>query len=772
MRRFLIQEVPGGFLNTSQNFDGVIIYSHLTHSHHYLHVPFHKNTLYHTTHLTELQGSSSLEDQEEETLVNLNLLRKYHPSTFCASSPRAFRRKQLLLFYQNQQISQRSGWAVTQKNALVHLNELRPGLSYEIMSKTGPLHAPEFCVAVEVNGFCFEGRGATKKQAKLRAAEQALHSFIQFPNASQAHVTVGNFCNTRTDFTADTLDLTPPLTGNLHCNSAKTEFFTSSCNHFCSSTNPRRTSPLEHLSPVAMLNELRPGLRYLCQVERLRGRPMRRFIMVVRLEGEVFEGCGQSKRQAKTQAAAAALQELYNIRLRPERMLTGFQGGRTNQQLPQFFAESIHRLVKQKCSQLIDCCTSSTSLTPYKMLAGVVMTRGFDLRSARVVSLATGTKCLDLDNLSDLGCPLTDCHAEVLSRRALVRFLYSQLELLLRYVVPAKRIPGELEHLKKVLEHSIQEEWEGIGPISHTCYKYSSVFVGRVMDRAAGYSHPAEGEEQSIFIPNKSCRDGFRLQEGVLFHMYVSWCPCGDARLNCPYETRTAYPSRRFCCGLRVKVNGGEGTLPISAQRANQSPDGALPGKPPISMSCTDKIAKWSVVGLQGALLSHLVEPVYLYSLTVGTLRHAGHLSRAMAHRLAPVRHVPFPYQRQQLLIGYLSSREVWSAGKAPEVSLNWSYGDQTLEEISTSTGKRRDSGTPSRLCRCSMFTCWLKLQEQLTGAVLDPEASTRTYSASKMSAGRYQRALQQFSSCLQGGGLGTWIRKPPKSLQVQLETN
>lgn len=61
-----------------------------------------------------------------------------------------------------------------------------------------------------------------------------------------------------------------------------------------------------------------------------------------------------------------------------------------------------------------------------------------------------------------------------------------------------------------------------------------------------------------------------------------------------------------------------------------------------------------------------------------------------------------------------LSSSEVRPAGKAPNVSLNWSCGDGGLEEISSSTGRRKDSATASRLCRRSTFSRWLRLQQQV----------------------------------------------------------
>uniref|UniRef100_A0A3Q1G703 Adenosine deaminase RNA specific B2 (inactive) n=1 Tax=Acanthochromis polyacanthus TaxID=80966 RepID=A0A3Q1G703_9TELE len=618
------------------------------------------------------------------------------------------------LLSQSQPAGKRSSWAVTQKNAVVQLNELRPGLRYEITSRTGPLHAPVFSVGVEVNGLHFEGRGPTKKKAKLRAAELALQSFIQFPNASQAQASMESFTSTDSlDFTADSLDFTADKLDFTADNLDFTVFSSSySCTRLVqlrldllSSATPKRravsASFFQPLSPVVLLGRLRPGLRYMCLTERLHGRPARSFVMVLRLEGRVFEGCGHSKRLAKAQAAAAALQDLYSISLGPERKLPGLQDSSTKNQLPQVSLDSVsHHSTKFR--ELTDG-RFFTSSARHKVLAGIVMTRGLDLRSASVVSLATGTKCVDCGRQEDdVGWTLSDCHAETVSRRALVRFLYSQLELLMR-----------------------------------------------------GF-HP---QNSSIFVPNKSCSGVFRLWDGILFHMFVSSSPCGDARLNCPYEnivTGDEEPdvlrNRKFRFHLRKKVNGGEGTLPVST---NQRWDGLSPGKSLVSMSCTDKMAKWSVVGLQGSLLSHLVEPVYLHSLTVGTLSHTGHLSRAMRRRLATVKHLPFPYRRRPLSPPGLSSREVRPAGKPASVSLNWSCGDGGLEEVSSSTGRRTDSGTPSRLCSRSAFIRWLKLQQQASPALA-------SCSASKMSAGRYQRAMQRFSSALQAGGLGTWLRKPP----------
>jgi len=58
---------------------------------------------------------------------------------------------------------------------------------------------------------------------------------------------------------------------------------------------------------------------------------------------------------------------------------------------------------------------------------------GTDVKEAQVICVSTGTKCINGEYMSDRGLALNDCHAEIVARRSLIRFLYSQLELFLRW---------------------------------------------------------------------------------------------------------------------------------------------------------------------------------------------------------------------------------------------------------------------------------------------------------------------------------------------------
>lgn len=67
-------------------------------------------------------------------------------------------------------------------NALMRLNQLKPGLQYKLISQTGPVHAPIFTMSVEVDGSTFEASGPSKKTAKLHVAVKVSVGGLSFPN--------------------------------------------------------------------------------------------------------------------------------------------------------------------------------------------------------------------------------------------------------------------------------------------------------------------------------------------------------------------------------------------------------------------------------------------------------------------------------------------------------------------------------------------------------------------------------------------------------------
>lgn len=218
------------------------------------------------------------------------------------------------------------------KNALMQLNELKPGLEYKLENQTGPVHAPIFVMSVDVNGASFVGQGSTKKKAKLLAAEKALASFVQLPNASEAHHALGRQVSTGGDFTSDsTTDGNTGLFNNFDPNAMSgggsgeggTDGVGSDAAKSPGSGGvnglggvPLIQRPLPSQpngkNPVMILNEIRPGTKYEFVSETGESHS-KNFVMSVTVDGETFQGSGRNKKMAKARAAQAALQKIFNL---------------------------------------------------------------------------------------------------------------------------------------------------------------------------------------------------------------------------------------------------------------------------------------------------------------------------------------------------------------------------------------------------------------------------------------------------------------------------
>ncbi|KAL7670785.1 hypothetical protein ACOME3_005709 [Neoechinorhynchus agilis] len=457
--------------------------------------------------------------------------------------------------------------------------------------------------------------------------------------------------------------------------------------------------------PMAILNEVFPNLNYEMLLERAKS-AQETFTCRIRLNGNVYDGHGRSKKLARSNAAHAVLGALYGLRFAfqqkrhvhdPRCNVRSFE---SSQMDTQQFADAISLLVKRTFESL---SSDDPTLQRRKVLAGIVMTKSDeDLQTgAQVICVTTGTKCINAENLRGNGQVLRDCHAEIIARRCLVLYL---MEMLHVYITTNNGI----------------------------------------FEQAAGGK--------------------LRLKDEISFHLYVSTSPCGDARVFSIHEGECndgndVHPNRKARGQLRKKIEAGEGTVLITPGSHIQTCDGIVSGEPLQTMSCSDKICRWNIIGVQGSLLSVFIEPVYLSTIAIGTLFHSDHLKRAMYGRIEQLTDENLPngfcFHRPVLIKASLCLPRL--ARKAPFHSFIWYNGISSFRELINSENGLKEDYSSSRLSRRSLFEYWKYL---CTDFKLS-QHSGLIYGDAKLLADGYREAKSMAIRAFSSAGLGLWIRRP-----------
>lgn len=351
-----------------------------------------------------------------------------------------------------------------------------------------------------------------------------------------------------------------------------------------------------------------------------------------------------------------------------------------------------------------------------KILAALVMKTEQE-RYGKVICFGTGNRCISGEHIRQDGTVLNDSHAEVITRRSFLRFLYQQL-----------------------------------------------------MDYYSG--------KEDTIIELDALGEKLQIKSNFTFHLYVSTAPCGDAAIFAHNSTvddeATPNPSTSghnplFANNiqglLRTKMEAGEGTIPIEDCCGIQAWDAVKQGNRLRTMSCSDKIAAWNVIGIQGALLSHFIHPIYINSITLGALYHHGHLSRAVCCRLegktAFGDFLPAGYTLNHPQLGCVSTyKALRETEKTKPFGINWCYGDSKPEVTNALTGmcnEKAESCKLSRLCKASLFRCF----KELCNLSKKEELLKQSYRTSKLNAYDYQQAKQRLYARFEELGRGTWLKKP-----------